>query len=406
MLLQRCFFSFRSLILLSFLITAFQSTLAQDRTPVPIRPRMLDCSALLSKQGMGDGVGLPLSTGGLQDFETSLDHLIESEGASALRGSHLYITGIEMGDERAIREKYEAELEVRGFGKGEVTVHVLSAPRSLVAKQIAPALNDAWHRLQYFFPSLKRDFQKPLASEILTGIAATVPLELPNAVYLMKTLPSPDAQIVLGVHSATLLAYTVFSQTLLNWLLRPGTKRMELFLKQCTLSMPFILNYRVFGHFSEILAKIQSEGYSYLANQGPGAIADFIATDGFTTILQTVFYSVVITKGAGEWVNGQIIEKNQAAARATRPILQAPVLIADALLLAYATTSQNILFHVGPLAFNDGHAMLIGITAMGWAAYRPAVLDFLGIRPYFASQKLMARVREFFGIRKKGDSPK
>ena len=406
MLLQRCFFFVRPTAFAVLLLLALQGARAQGHTPVPIRPQMLDCSALLSKKGMSDGIGLPLSTGGFQDFEASLDRLLENEGLQALRGSHLYITGIEMGNERAIREKYESELETRGFQKGEVAVHVLSAPRSLLAKQITPALRDAWPRLQYFFPSLQRDFQKPLASEILTGIATTIPLELPNAVYLLKTLPSPDAELVLGLHSATLLAYTVFSQTLLNWLLRPGTTRMELFLKQCALSMPFILNYRVFGHFSEIMTKIQNEGYSYLANQGPGAVADFIATDGFTTILQTVFYSVVITKGAGEWVNGQIIEKNQEAARAARPVLQAPILIVDALLLAYATTSQNILFHVGPLSFNDGHAMLIGITGMGWAAYRPAVLDFLGIKPYFAFQRWMDRVRDFFGIRKKDSAAK
>ena len=381
-----------------FLLLVSFSAFAQTPTPapVPIRPNLLECAALLSKADMSDGVGLPLSTGGLQDFESSLQSMIASEGASSLNGSHLYITGIEMGEERAIREKYESVLTNHGIERGKVTVHVLSAPRSLLTRQVTPVLQDAWSRLQYFFPSLKRDFQKPLPSEILTGIASTVPLEIPNAVYLLKSLPSPDAQIVLGVHSATLFAYTVFSQALLNWLLRPGTTRMELFLKQCALSMPFILNYRLFGHFSEIAAKINAEGYSYLLNQGPGAIGNFIATDGFTTVLQTVFYSVVITKGAGEWVNGQIVERNQAAARAVRPLVQAPILIVDALLLAYATTSQNILFHVGPLAFNDGHAMLLGITGVGWAAYRPAILDFIGIRPYFAAQRLMTRLREAF----------
>jgi hypothetical protein len=355
---------------------------------------------------MSDGVGLPLSTGGLHDFETSLQSLIQSEGLESLTGSHLYITGIEMGDERSIRETYEGVLLQHGIDRNKVTVHVLSAPRSLLARQVTPVLQDAWSRLQYFFPSLKRDFQKPLTAEIMTGIATTIPLEIPNAVYLLKSLPSPDAQIVLGVHSATLFAYTVFSQTLLNWLLRPGTTRMELFLKQCALSMPFILNYRVFGHFSEIMAKVNTQGYSYLVNQGPSAIAEFIASDGFTTVLQTVFYSVVITKGAGEWVNGQIVERNQSAARSMRPVVQAPILIADALLLAYATTSQNILFHVGPLAFNDGHAMLIGLTGMGWAAYRPAILDWIGIRPYFAIQRLMERLKETFRPKKGGRATK
>ncbi|NDF14274.1 hypothetical protein EB061_02990, partial [bacterium] len=264
------------------------------------------------------------------------------------------MTGIEMGSrtggEAQVREQYAAALERQGVPRDQVKIRVLSAPRSLLAEKTIPALRELWPRLQYFFPSLKRDFQKPLSSEVLTGIASTIPLELPNAVYLLKTLPSPDAEIVLGVHTATLFAYTVFSQTLLNWLLRPGTTRMELFLKQCISSMPFILNYRLFGNFSEIMAKVQTEGFAYLQRSGPGAIADFVATDGFTLILQTVFYSVVITKGAGEWVNGQIVEKNIAAARAMRPVVQAPILIVDALLLAYSTVSTNVLLELGPLA--------------------------------------------------------
>jgi hypothetical protein len=310
------------------------------------------------------------------------------------------VTGIEMGEESSIQRQYEAILERHGIKPGSVTVKVLSAPRSLLAQKVTPVLRDAWNRLQYFFPSMKRDFQKPLPMEILTGVMSTVPLELPNAVFLMKNLPHPDASIVLGVHSATLFAYTVFSQTLLNWLLRPGTNRMELFLKQCLMSFPFILNYRVFGHFSELMGVVQAKGYSELIRQSPSALADFVATDGFTILLQTVFYSSVITKGAGEWVNGQIVEINRDAARTMRPVVQAPILIVDALLLAYATTSQNVLFHLGPLDFNDGHALLIGLTGIGWAAYRPAVLDFIGIRPYFAIERLMKRLREVFSFKK------
>ncbi len=390
--------SFLPLFLL-FVLPALESR-AQENLPVPIRPALLECNTLLNPKGMSDGMGIPLSTGGVNEFDAALGRLLETSEPSSLAGSHLYVTGIEMGEESAIQRQYEAILERHGIKPGSVTVKVLSAPRSLLARQVTPALRDAWSRLQYFFPSMKRDFQKPLPMEILTGVMSTVPLELPNAVFLMKNLPHPDASIVLGVHSATLFAYTVFSQTLLNWLLRPGTNRMELFLKQCLMSFPFILNYRVFGHFSELMGVVQAKGYSELIRQSPSALADFVATDGFTILLQTVFYSSVITKGAGEWVNGQIVEINRNAARTMRPVVQAPILIVDALLLAYATTSQNVLFQIGPLDFNDGHALLIGLTGIGWAAYRPAVLDFIGIRPYFAIERLMKRLREVFSFKK------
>jgi hypothetical protein len=389
-----CFLLFFSLLAITHPAIAHSPESSWE--PVPIRPRMLECHTFLTRADMGDGVGLPLSSGGLAEFDAELRRTIAAKGVEEFRGSTLYVTGIEMGNEAAIRGQYGSVLEKHGISSADVSIRVLSVPRSLLVKKVTPILQDAWSRLQYFFPSLKRDFQKPLPAEVLTGIASTVPLELPNAVYLLKTLPSPDAEIVLGVHTATLFAYTVFSQTLLNWLLRPGTTRMGLFLKQCLASMPFILNYRLFGNFSHIMERIQAEGFGYLERSGPGAIADFVATDGFTLVLQTVFYSVVITKGAGEWVNGQIVERNLEAARAVRPVVQAPILIADALLLAYATVSTNVLFHVGPLAFNDGHAMLIGVTALGWAAYRPAVLDFIGLRPYFAIKRAWERLRDVF----------
>jgi hypothetical protein len=40
--------------------------------------------------------------------------------------------------------------------------------------------------------------------------------------------------------------------------------------------------------------------------------------------------------------------------------------------------------------------MLIGVTALGWAAYRPAVLDFIGLRPYFAIKRAWERLRDVF----------
>ncbi|NDF14273.1 hypothetical protein EB061_02985 [bacterium] len=47
---------------------AWSANLSQD--PVPIRPRMLECRTFLTPEGMSDGIGIPLSMGGVQEFET------------------------------------------------------------------------------------------------------------------------------------------------------------------------------------------------------------------------------------------------------------------------------------------------------------------------------------------------
>jgi hypothetical protein len=159
--------------------------------------------------------------------------------------------------------------------------------------------------------------------------------------------------------------------------------------------MPFLLNYDIFGNFSLILHQIQLHGFRYLQQQGPTAIANFATTEGFTTILQTIFYSTVIVKGAGGWVNEKDPQKNPTAvpgqfraARGLKPWLTAPILVADAMLLAYATSSHHVLLHMGPMALNDGHVMFMGMIGVGWATYRPAVLNFFGLKPYLASKKL------------------
>ncbi len=354
---------------------------------------MLKCEVLASTREAGEDMGIPLAAGKASDFESALKDLVASGKVEALKGERLYVTGIIMGHETEVKAEYEAILERNGISPRDLQVVVLSAPESVIKQSAVTSARDAWHRLRYLFPSLRRDFEKPLPGEIVSGILTTVPVEIPNVFYLMATMPAPEAQMVIAIHSATLLAYTIFSKAMINWLLRPGTTKAELFLKQCALSMPFILNYKIFGNFSKIMAAIQARGYGVLLSQGPEKVSEFLASDGMTMVLQTLFYGTVMTRRFGAWMDSQKNESRKVASRVIRPVLQAPVLMADAVLLAKASVSKEILFHLGSMNFNSGHAELVGLTILGATLFHPKVLDAT-FAPYFYLKELKDRIRQ------------
>ncbi len=369
---------------------------------VNIQSQILECNAILSDASMGDGIGLPLSTGKIEDFKQAFIKRISEKGRESVVGSEVYVTGIAMGNEKAIRSQYESVIGELGFSKSEIKVKVLSAPRSLLAhEEVNNAVQEIFHRMRYFIAPRGQQFQVPTWAEIRSGSLVTAAIEFPTIVYLVGALGHVNAEVAISIHTATLAAYTIWSQTLLNWLLLPGAGRMEKFLKQCMMSMPFIVNYRIFGHFTEIVARIQTQGFDQaIRAHGIEAMEKFIASDGMTTILQTIFYSTVIVDRAGGWVYGQTIEKNQLAARAVRPFLQWPILVMDAALMAYSAQTQNVLFHLGPLNFTDAHLGFIGITGIGMAAYRPVILDAIGLKPALYVQNYMERSKGFFAASK------
>jgi hypothetical protein len=110
-------------------------------------------------------------------------------------------------------------------------------------------------------------------------------------------------------------------------------------------------------------------------------------------VLQTLFYSTVITGRFGSWMDSQMDESRKLASRLIRPILQTPVLMVDAVLLAKASVSQEIVFHLGSMNFNSGHAELVGLTVLGATIFHPKVLD-AAFAPYFYLKSLKDRIRQ------------
>lgn len=325
------------------------------------------------------------SLGG-EDLSGALSKLRTEGGPSALTGRRLFVTGVERGSEREARERVQALASAAGLGLDKGSVRVLSVPRPW-SKGRVRALVD---RLVYFFPSFTRDFQRPLRGEIVSDVVTTSILEVPNAVYLLAALPQPDAGLVLGTHAALLSVYTLFQRSTVNWLLRAG--KAELYAKQVLLSLPFVLNYNILGHFSALTGAHRTLGTEGLLALLPGALAGFAVTQGLTLLLQTAFYSIVVTGGFRAWAARQNTPENAGAARSWVAYLLLPWLWLDSIFLTEAGTTATVLFHAGPFMLTLGHLHLAAWTALGaWAASRTRALD--------ASLEFFKRLRAALGRR-------
>jgi hypothetical protein len=193
----------------------------------------------------------------------------------------------------------------------------------------------------------------------------------------------------------------IYEKSLINWILRNSSttekgRRIEMFLKNMMVSMPFILSYNIFGNFSKILDFYAQHGFAKMAQAFPNEVANFGATQGLTTFLQALFFSQVINSGSSAWVNRQVGEENTRDARTLRPWLELPILSLDVFLLAYAASGQaEVLYSLGPLSVNTGHVALAGLVAGGAFLFHAAP-NFLNhpLRWFQKARGFMARVRE------------
>lgn len=345
---------------------------AQD-APVPAAPQLVafrqhirEFGVYLLEKGAtkDDSVGRLLTASSRdEDLRAALGALVAGEGAAALRGRRFYVTGVPMGLEKEAAGRVEGLLAELGAAAGDARVTVLSVP------------GRRWtDRIKYFLPSRSRDYQAPLRDEVVSGLLTTAVLELPNALYLLSSLTLLDASIVLAVHAALLVAYTVYQRSMVNWLLR--SSGMIVFVKQFLMSLPFVLNYNVLGHVSALLAYGHAVGAVVLLSALPAALLRFSVTQGLTLFLQTVFYSWVVTKGFRGWTARQRTPESAEAARSWVNFLLMPWLWIDSIFLAMASTASLVLFSVGAFALTAGHLYLAGLTAAGTVfVLFPSLLD-------------------------------
>jgi hypothetical protein len=369
-----------TLILIQFLSYSASASPNLDLLPTErpqIRNQILECETYLVPAGQGeDSVGIPFNVKSPQEFRDQTKIAISEFGIERFRGGTFYVLGIAMKDRKRIVQEYSEILNELGLSKLDTRVEVLTVPSNKIQKKSVNLARDLAERLIYALPSRIRDYQRPLISEVISGAVNTTVIEIPNVLYLYHSLPPLDAGVTITNHAIYLGALTIYTKSMLNWLLRSSTsqetsQRLEVFIKQLLVSLPFVLNYNVFGRTGEILKFYASHGFEQTLAAFPSEMANFASTQGLTLVLQTVFYSEVITKGFGNWLNTQVGVENALTARAVKPWLTAPLLMLDSVVLTTAASGlSEPLFKAGPLEINSGHAGLLLMTMVGAALFQ------------------------------------
>ncbi len=342
----------------------------------PIRSDIHLCrNYLVPAEQTDDSVGIPFDARNAAEFEAQIREALGKYGPERFRNGTFYVLGKKMSDELEQQATYTAALDRLGLSALGSSVKVLSVPDGFIEKESRQLARDILQRMRYFFFSKKRDYQTPQVAEVSSGWTTTAILEVPSVIFLYGTLPVLDANLTVASHAITLGAYNIYVKSMMNWLLRPGgpngrPDEAELFLKQILLSAPFVVNYNVFGRFSEILNFYAANGWAATAGAFPAELSSFATTQGLTLLLQTIFYSQVVTKGFGAWANNQTGEENSRLARAAAPWLKAPILMLDGMVLAMASSNWGEpLLTLGPAELNWGHVSLMALTATGAAFF-------------------------------------
>ncbi len=342
------------------------------------RPRLTQKELYLQPQEkhIDTSVGIPLGTHSEGDFKNSLTQIVQLKGKESLRNSKIYILGVQMGQERIASEHYQRLVEELNLPNLNLQIIVLSVPKQMLLELSIENAKAVYQNLHYFFPSLKRDYQTPTWGEVTSGFNANLLIEIPTIAFLFQNMPTTDASMTAISHATLIGSYIVFQKTLGNWINRAGTSNRSAFLKQASLSLPFILNFNVFGNFSQIVNFVNTNGYEAAVAQFPHEVANFVTTQGFTLFLQTLFYTVVMSRGIRNWVNMQSGTENVRVARIVSNYNSIPFLALDAVFLAMASTNHSPLMSVGYFDVNMGHLLLAALTAAGAIlAVKPSLLD-------------------------------
>lgn len=371
----------------------------------PIRLTIQSCRSFLipGDQRIDDSVGIPFTSNTPEDFRQELDQLIRVKGREFLQGARFYVAGVAMKDAKAVESQYcriETEYEFKELG---ARIYVLSLPTEVIKPKSVNIARQVMERVFYFFPSIRRDYQTPQLGELVSGFSTSALQEIPNFILMFQRTEALDASLAVTSHAAILGALLIYEKSLINWILRGGSvsergRRVEMFLKNMLVSLPFILSYNVFGQFSKILRHYHDYGWAGLIREFPEQVGNFAATQGLTMVLQGLFFSQFINSGISAWVNRQVGEEDTRYARTLRPWIEFPILSLDAVLLSWAASGQAAMwFEIGPMTVNSGHIGLATLTATG------ATLFYLAPNVLNPTLKWYRSLRQFIqrvGVRK------
>lgn len=325
---------------------------------------------------ISQGVLISEKINDIDQFKENLKTIVYERGVQSLTNSVFSVSGVGITEEKAVKSKYEQALKDLDLEKTGAKIDVYSIPKATAKARVTRAFQMIMQRFVFFFPSIKRDYEGPTTKEIISGFVTDVIVETGNVVLLFHNpqLTPLDRELTIGTHLTLLLAYGVFSKFLGNWITRTKSNK-EIFLREALSIFPFVANYSILGNFSKILAFMQTHTSAQTWAQFGHQMYNFTGIQGFNLFIETLFYTLVISKGITEWVNTRDGLEDYDTARAVGNWNQVPFTLPDAILLSAAATAAPF-YRWGPLSLNWGQLGIMGLTAVGTTlVYKPNLLD-------------------------------
>lgn len=230
-------------------------------------------------------------------------------------------------------------------------------------------------RIRMFFP-MKQDLEKPLTSEVVTGLPGLFASEMGTATYLFHQFPAEIAVPMATAYFGFLMSFTAYRRMISNWMNRSHSD-MESFLKQGLLSGVFVANYKFAVHWPSFSERAYTEGIKAAGQHALGSAGQYVVEQGATTLIQTVFFWLTFNKGVFRW-EAMMTQSPRTSFRARRAAaLVTPLIYTIAgPVLAWASTNQEMAWHMSGLDLNAGQLALVGLTAAGGGlAMYPRILD-------------------------------
>ena len=314
---------------------------------------------------MDEGSGYRLSGRDLDELAKNLQWLKHNdlaEGEANVKGVSIYDSF-----DNAYVDRVRDVIEEVGL-KDKVSVKVHYVSRGLGMRRVL-------ERIRMFFP-MRQDLEKPLTSEVVTGLPGLFASEMGTATYLFHQFPPEIAVPMATAYFGFLMSFTAYRRMISNWMNRSHSD-WESFLKQGLLSGVFVANYKFAVQWPKFSEQAYNEGLTAASKHALGSAGQYIVEQGATTFIQTVFFWLTFNKGVFRW-EAMMTQSPRTSFRARRAAaLVTPLIYTIAgPVLAWASTNQEMDWHMSGLDLNAGQLALVGLTAAGGGlAMYPRILD-------------------------------
>jgi hypothetical protein len=298
-----------------------------------------------------------LSGHDLHGFESSLARFLDRIERDDADGD-LMVTGVPMWSAfgRDLERQLRASLVRQGLDPRRVRITMIYRP-------MGRGLRRAAEELRYWFP-MAQDYETPSFAEMGVATPASLINEAATAAYAFSNFSLGQATPMVAGHFGLLAGLSALGRTNQNWMLRSKTK-VDNFLKQMSVGTLFIVNYNLWTG----------------GLQDPG---QFVLDQGLTAVTQTAFFWLTFGQGLWRWdgfyttaADGTRLQnpEDTRKARNLKAVVQPAVFFVSGPLLAWASTSSDVVASLGPIDVNPGQIALAAAAVVGTIFMRPWLLD-------------------------------